>query len=574
MPIHNQDIARSLNQLSDLLEIDGADPFRVRAYRNAAHVVEDMSENISGMVEEGKDLSKLPDIGKSMSDKLVEFVKKGKLKQLDDMKKKVPVDTDELMQIQQLGAKRIGILYKKLKITNIKKLKKAAEDNKISKLEGFGKKTQEKILDEIERFLESGGEKRFKWAVASDIVTSYLEYIEKYKGIKKLIPAGSYRRKKETVGDVDILVVCDDNKKIMDHFVQYDEVDDIIAQGKSKTTVLLKSGIRVDLRAVPDKGYGAALLYFTGSKEHNVALRKMGQKKDWKINEYGIFKQDKQIAGKTEKEMYKKLGLNYIEPELRENRGEIEASKKNKLPKLITLEDIKGDLHTHTNATDGKYSLKDMVNAAREKKYQYYSISDHSKRVTMAHGLNEKRLEQQIEEIDKLNEEFKDIRILKSIEVDILEDGHLDLDDSVLEQLDLVVCSVHYNTNLSRNKQTKRVLHAMENPHFNIFAHPSGRLIGERHPYDIDMEKIIKEAKNNGCYLEINADPRRLDLSDVNAKMAKDHGVKIAISTDAHSISNLDNIRFGVFQARRAWLEKNDVLNTHTWKQLKKLLKR
>ncbi len=575
MPIHNNDIAKILNEVADLLDIKDENQFRVRSYRNAARTIDDLSGNITEMMDSGKDISGLPGIGKSMLEKIREIVKTGSLKQLKELKKEMPGELIELMKIKQLGPERIKALYDELGIRSLKDLKSAAKKGDIAKLEGFGEKTQENILKEIERFEKEGGEKRYKWKYADDIIRPLAKYLEDHENTDQVVPAGSYRRKKETVGDLDILVTGKKAETIMDHFTGYDEVNEIVAKGKKKTSVVLRSGIQVDLRAVAKSSYGAAMLYFTGSKAHNIKLRKMAIDKELKINEYGIFhKKDKKVAGKTEQEMYKKIGIKYIEPELREDRGEIEASQKSKLPGLVRLEDIRGDLHTHTNYTDGKKSLREMVEAAADRGYEYYAVSDHSKRVSVAGGLDQKGLARQIKEIDKLNKEIKNLRILKSIEVDILEDGSLDLPDDILKELDLVVCSVHYNINLPEKKQTERVIRAMDNPYFNIFAHPSGRLIGEREPYRIDLEKIMEAAKDRGCYLEINAYPDRLDLDDVHARTAKEMGLKLAISTDAHSIDNLNYIEYGVGQARRGWLGKDDILNTRPWNELKKLLKR
>jgi DNA polymerase (family 10) len=374
---------------------------------------------------------------------------------------------------------------------------------------------------------------------------------------------------------MDILVTCKQGtrKKVMEHFVSWEDVDRVVSKGETRSTVILKNGLQVDLRAVPQVSYGAALYYFTGSKAHNIKVRKIAVRKDLKVNEYGVFKDDDRVAGKTEKEVFEKVGLPFIPPEIREDRGEIEAARKNKLPRLVTLKDIKGDLQSHTKASDGNYSMPEMAEAAREMGYSYLAVTDHSKRVTIAGGLDEKRLREQMEEIGKLNEKFNKFRVLKSVEVDILKDGSLDLPDEVLKELDIVICSVHYNTNLSGKEQTRRVMKAMENPNFHIMAHPTGRLIGERDPYEIDMEEIMKQAVQCGCFFEINADPYRLDLSDVHARMAKEKGIKIAVSTDAHSVSSLENMRFGVGQARRAWLEPEDVLNTRPWKELKKMLR-
>jgi DNA polymerase (family 10) len=351
-------------------------------------------------------------------------------------------------------------------------------------------------------------------------------------------------------------------------------VDKVIAKGKTKSTVKLKSGFQVDLRVIPRASYGAALIYFTGAKAHNIAIRKIANKKKYKINEYGVFKGEKRIAGKTEKDVYKKVGLPFIEPELREDRGEIEAAKKGNLPDLITLDDIRGELHMHTKLTDGKYALKEMARTAENIGWQYAGVSGHSKHVTIAGGLKAEEVEKQIKQIDKLNKNFKKFTILKSIEVDILEDGSLDLPDSLLKELDYTICAIHYKFNLSKKKQTERIMKAMDNKYFNILAHPTGRIIGQRRPYEVNLEKVMKEAKKRGCILSLNSNPVRLDLNDVQCKKAKDIGVKIAIVTDAHSIDELNYMKYGVYQARRGWLEKEDVINTGTLKQLKKSLKR
>jgi DNA polymerase (family X) len=401
-----------------------------------------------------------------------------------------------------------------------------------------------------------------------------VEYLKEGKGIKKVTVAGSYRRRKETVGDLDILVTCRKGSKVMDRFVDYEDVQKVVSKGTTRATIVLRSGLHVDLRVVPQVSYGAALHYFTWSKAHNIAVRKLGVKKNLKINEYGVFKGDERIAGKTEKEVYDQVDLPYIEPELRENRGELEAAGKGRLPRLIGLDDLRGDLHAHTTETDGHATLEEMANAAKEYGHDYLAITNHSKKVTMAHGLDAGRLAEEIEEIDQLNGKLSDIVLLKGIEVDILEDGSLDLPDDILKELDIVVCSVHYQRRLSREKMTERVLRAMDNPYINIFAHPTGRLINARDPYDIDLERIIRGARERGCFLEINAHPDRLDLSDVHCKMAKDMGLKLAISTDAHSIADLNLMRYGIDQARRGWLEPDDVINTRDLKQLRKLLKR
>lgn len=574
MPIHNADIADIFNRVADFLEIQGANPFRVRAYRNAARTVGGMSKSVADMAGEGKALSDLPGIGKDLGRKIKEIVETGKLSQLEELEEALPSELHAVLKIPGLGAKKVKVLYDELNIGSMDDLKKAAEKKKIRELPGFGEKTEKHILEEVE--LKTGDNERLRIALAEPIANSLVDYLKRGKGIKEIAVAGSYRRRKETVGDLDILVTCKKgtNEKIMDRFIDYEDVEQVVSQGKTRSSVILDSGLQVDVRVVPQVSYGAALHYFTGSKAHNIAVRKMGVKKGLKINEYGVFKGEKRVAGKTEKEVYKQVGLPYIEPELREDRGEIESARKKKLTDLLTLDDIRGDLHSHTKDTDGRFSTKEMMEAAKAKGYEYLGISNHSQRLTVAKGLDKKRLAKQIEEIERLNEKMKGITVLKSIEVDILEDGSLDLPDSILKELDFVVCSVHSKFTLSREKQTERIIRAMDNTYCHILGHPTGRLINEREPYDLDMEKVMEAAKERGCFMELNAQPERLDLNDVYCRMAKEMGVKVAISTDAHSIDDLDHMRFGVGQARRGWLEPDDVLNTRSWKELKKMFKR
>lgn len=572
MPIQNADIAEIFSRVANLLEIEGANRFRVRAYRNAARTMGSLPRNAADLVEAEEDLSKLPGIGKDLAGKISEIVKTGSLNQLEELEKRTPAELNELMNISGLGPKRVSALYHELGVTSRKELKTAAEKEKIRKLEGFGKKTEQSILEELSRKEE--GEKRVPLMQSEQRAAPLVDYLKNSKGIKKITVAGSYRRRKETVGDLDILVTCKKNSNVMDRFADYEDVEKVVSKGSTRSTVILNSGLQVDVRVIPQVGYGAGLHYFTGSKAHNIAVRKKGVDRNLKINEYGVFKGKKRVAGKTEEEVYEKVGLSYIEPELREARGEIGAAEKDSLPKLIQQKDIRGDLHAHTKATDGQASLEEMAKAAKKIGYDYLAVTEHSKKVTMAKGLDASRLAAQIEEIDRLNEKFADFRVLKGIEVDILEDGSLDLPDDILKELHVRVCSVHYNQNLSRKKQTQRVLKAMENPYFNILGHPTGRIIGQREPYDIDLEEIMKQARENGCFLELNAEPDRLDLIDTHCKMAKEMGVKVVISTDAHSPASLEFMRFGIGQARRGWLEADDVVNTRSLGDLMKLLKR
>jgi DNA polymerase (family 10) len=572
MPVHNTEIANIFDKLADLLEIEDANPFRVRAYRNAARTIRGDARSMAALIKQGEDLSKLPDIGRDLAEKIRTIVETGKLPLLDEIQTRTPPALSDMMKMKGLGPKRVKTLYKKLKIESIDDLKRAARSGKIRELEGFGKKTEQMIQQRVERY--TGETTRTKLIEAEDIAMTLVAYLKKSNGIKKITIAGSYRRCKETVGDLDILVTAKKNSNVIDRFVKYDEVDNVISKGTTRSTVELRTGLSVDLRVVPEVSYGAALHYFTGSKAHNIAIRRIGVKKGYKVNEYGIFKGDKRIAGKTEEEVYKKVGLPYISPELRENRGEIEAARKSQLPELITIEDIQGDLHCHSKASDGHNSLKEMAEAAANKGYQYVSINDHSKHVSVAHGLNKKRLLEQIKQIDSLNEKLENIVVLKSSEVDILDDGRLDLPDSILKELDFTVCAVHYKFNLTRKQQTERILRAMDNHNFNILAHPTGRLINEREAYRVDLEKIMQAAKERGIFLELNAYPDRLDLTDESCMLAKELGVKIAISTDAHKTSDLDFMRFGINQARRGWLEASNVINTLDLKELRKLFKR
>jgi len=572
MPTHNSDITAVLSTLADLLEISGANPFRVRAYREAVRSIDSLPRNLAEMVASDEDLSELPGLGQSMADKIEEIVRTGNLKQLEKLKKKVPGQLSEFLTLPGLGPKRVRAIYDELGIEDREALAAAARDGRIRQMEGFGLKTEQKILHELER--RRDGEKRFRLTDVEEVAEALLDYLREAKAVKQAVIAGSYRRRRETVGDLDILVTCKRGSPVMDRFVQYDDVAEVVSKGKTRSTVRLRSDLQVDLRVVPQVSYGAALHYFTGSKAHNIAVRKIGMSKKLKINEYGVFHGNERVAGRTEEEVYKQVDLPYIEPELREDGGEIDAARKGRLPKLITRDDIRGDLHCHTKASDGKYTLDEMAQAAKERGYDYLAVTEHSKRLTVARGLDEKRLRRQIREIDELNENLRGIRLLKGIECDILEDGSLDLDDEVLAELDVVVCSIHSKFDLPADKQIERVIRAMDNPHFHILAHPTGRMIGQRGPHELDVEQTIEAAVERGCYLELNAQPDRLDLSDNHCKLAKEMGLKLALSTDAHSTTSLDYIRYGVEQARRGWLEPDDVINTRSWRELKKLLQR
>jgi len=562
MPVHNSDISEILREMADLLEIEGADEFRVRSYRQAARSVENLTENLADKVAEGEDLTKISDVGESIAGKIEEIVKTGSLKQLEEVKQRVPEELADILNLEGVGPKRAKEIYDELGIDSIEDLETAADNNKIRELEGFGEKTEEKIEDEIDR--QNNRESRTLLARAEEYAEPLLSYLLECEAADTVEIAGSYRRHKETVGDLDILATGDDVEAIADHFVNYEDVEEVIKKGEKRTSVHLKSGLQVDLAVLPKESFGAALIYFTGSKEHGIHLRERAQKNDLKVNEYGIFREgeDEPIAGETEEEMYEALDLKWVPPEMRENRGEIELAEERDLPDLIQLEDIKGDIHMHTNYTDGDASIKEMAKAATEHGYEYIAITDHSKRVNVAGGLNADELAEQLKEIDKVNDEIDDIRILKGIEVDILEDGSLDLPDDILSKLDIRICSVHYHMDMDSEKQTERILKAMENPWMDILAHPTGRLLQKRDGMNLDMEAIMDKAVEKNIIMEINANPERLDLDDRHSKMAMEKRLLISVSTDAHSIGDLQNMKYGIFQARRGWLEPQNVVNT------------
>jgi DNA polymerase (family 10) len=518
-------------------------------------------------------LAELPGVGKDLAGKIEEIIETGTLSLLTELQGEMPVGLIDLMKVPGLGPKRVAALYKELGVATLGDLKRAAEQGRIHAIEGFGEKTEQRIREEAAK-LQQRQSKRVSLVVAEQVAGPLVEYLKQTQGVNDVVIAGSYRRQRETVADLDILATCKKNSRIMDRFVGYEDVQRVVSKGDTRSTVFLRSDFQVDLRVVPQVSYGAALMYFTGSKEHNIAIRKIGLAKKLKINEYGAFQGEKRVAGRTEDEMYAKVGLPFIEPELREDRGEIEAARKGRLPKLLELQDIRGDLHVHTNRTDGHDTIEELVEAARKRGYDYIAITDHSKHVTVAHGLKPDQVREQVREIDRINEKLKGFTVLRATEVDILKDGSLDFPDEVLHELDLTVCSVHYKFDLSLKQQTDRILKAMENPHFKILAHPTGRLIGRREPYQVDMEEVMKAAKQNGCVLEVNAHPERLDLNDIHCKMAKDMGVKVVLSTDTHRLGDLDYMRFGVGQARRGWLEPDDVINTNGVKELRKLLRR
>jgi len=572
MPVHNNDIADVFDEIADFLEIEGENPFRIRAYRNAAGTVRGLGDELKDMVADNADLTELAGIGKELAAKIREILETGTAKALSKLQARIPRTVLEILRLPNLGPRRVRVLYRDLKIETLQQLSQAARKGHIRALDGFGEKIENAIVEAIEA--QAQKEKRFKIAEAKPYVDSLIEYLQKVPGVKDVVAAGSYRRSRETVGDLDILVAARKGSPVMDRFLEYDEVKNVLSRGATRSSIVLRCGLQVDVRRVERASFGAALQYFTGSKSHNIAIRRLGQQRGLKINEYGVFRFEKRVAGKTEASVYRMVDLAYIPPELRENQGEIEAARDGRLPNLIKLSDLKGDLHCHTDYSDGRNSLREMALAAQARGHKYLAVTEHSDRLKIAGGLDPPKLLKQMEEVDRLNDALKGITILKGIEVEILKDGDLDLADHVLAKLDLVVGTVHSHFSLSLQKQTERILRAMDHPYFTFLAHPSGRLINEREPYEVDMIRLIHKARERGCFLELNANPRRLDLYDTYCQVARAQGVLVAINSDAHQVDALDHLGFGVGQARRGWLEKDDVLNTRSLPQLRKLLKK
>jgi len=572
MPVHNADITAIFTEIADLLEIQGANPFRIRAYRNAARILGDLPQEARLLKERGHDLTRLPGIGADLAGKISEIISTGRCGLLERLHRELPPAITELLKIPGLGPKRVKALYHDLDVQTVEQLHRAAQNGRIRALPGFGEKTEQNILQAVEAHANQS--RRFKLATAAQYAEALRAFLQAISGVQQVTVAGSFRRMRETVGDLDILVTATPDSMVMQRFTAYDEVAEVLSAGETRASILLKCGMQVDLRVVAQASYGAALHYFTGSKAHNIAIRRIAQQLGLKVNEYGVFRGAQRIAGDSEESVYRAVGLPYIPPELREDRGEIEAARAGRLPQLVELSDLRGDLHAHTKASDGHDSLRDMALAAKALGLEYLAITEHSRHLTVAHGLDPIQLAKQCDEIDRLNAELEGITLLKGIEVDILEDGTLDLPDAVLARLDLVVGAVHSRFDLSRAKQTGRILRAMDHPHFTLLAHPSGRLIERREPYDVDMLRIIRHARQRGCFLELNANPERLDLFDSHCQSAKEEGVLVSIDSDAHSTFDFSNLRYGVGQARRGWLEKSDVLNTRPLAALRKLLKR
>lgn len=573
MAITNAEIAVIFNQLADLLEVEGEEnPFRIRAYRNAARVIRGLDRSLAGMVAEGEDLEALPHIGHELAAKIREIVTTGRLRTLERHRRAVPQGLSELLQVPGLGPKRIHALQEQLGIGNLQELREAARAGRLQALSGFGAKLEQNILREIEAL--ANRTRRFLRAEVEEIAEVLRDYLGRQKGVDQAIVAGSYRRWRETVGDLDILVTAAPNSGVSDAFVQHEAVERVLSHGPTRASVVLRhTGLQVDLRIVAKDSLGAALHYFTGARAHNIAIRRIAREQGLKVNEYGIFRGEQRIAGDTEESVYACFDLPWITPELREDRGEIQAAQAGQLPTLITIEDLKGDLHCHTSATDGSASLDEMAQAARRLGHRYLAVTDHSQHLSVAHGQDETLLARQIDAIDAWNAQHRGFRLLKGIEVDILSDGHLDLPDAILSRLDIVVAAIHFDFSLSRERQTRRLLRAMDNPCVHIIAHPTGRLIGRRPAYELDIDRILAHAAENQVAMEINSQPERLDLDDRLARTAIEQGVRLAISSDAHSPGQLGLLRHGIAQARRGWVQAGDVINTRPWSELKKLLR-
>ncbi len=565
----NAEIADIFDQVADLLEFQAANPFRVRAYRNGSRTIRDLPEAVAAIVgDPDRRLTDIQGIGKDLAEKATTLVETGSLPMLDELLQSIPQSVLAILRVPGLGPKKAAALYNELKVTSLDELRLACENEQVRQLKGFGAKTEAIILSGLDIAAEA--DRRTYWAVADKIAQLLLAHLRECPAVAQLEMAGSYRRGRDTVGDLDVLVVAGDAEEVMDRFGDFPGVQEVLARGGTKMSVRLASRMQVDLRVVPAESFGAALQYFTGSKAHNVVLRGMAKNAGLKINEYGVFRDDEPLAGRTEAEVYATLDLPCFPPELREARREFDWAARGELPELIELADMRGDLHMHTGWSDGLESIEQMAAAAEHRGLEYIAITDHSKRVAMAGGLDAARLRKQWVEVDRINRRMKGIRILKGIEVDILEDGPLDLDDEVLAEADWVVASVHYGQNQPGEQITARIVGALQNPHVSAIAHPTGRMLNRRKPYQIDLDAVLRVAADEGKMMELNAHPSRLDLDDVACAAAKNYGVPVVISTDAHNMDGLASMRYGVLQARRGGLTAADVANTQSWAQLKK----
>jgi DNA polymerase (family 10) len=563
----NKELADLFEKMADILEFKGENPFKISAYRRASRIIGDLTQDIEEIAEQGE-LKNIPGIGEGMAQKIEEYLKTGKVSKFDEVKKGVPDELIAMMDIPGMGPKTLSMLHKEKGISNFSQLEKALENGSLLGLFGIGEKKIENIKRGILLLRQSQG--RMNLGVAFPVAKRIVETLRQKTGSKKIEWAGSLRRMKENIGDIDILATGANKEKIVQTFTHLPEVKEVLASGETKASVIVEGGTQIDLRVVEEDSYGAALQYFTGSKGHNIHLRGIAKAKGLKINEYGVFKGKRKIAGKEEKDVYRVLGMDWMEPELREDRGEIEAAQKKGLPKLVQESEIKGDLHVHSKWSDGTSEIEEIAKAAHKRGYQYVAICDHSQSLRIAHGLDESRLKKQIEEIDRVNEKLKGFQILKGTEVDILTDGKLDLPERILEKLDFVVAAVHSGFKQDKVKMTKRMIRALENPLVHCLAHPTGRLLGARAPYEVDIEEVMEAAKKYGKVLEINATFERLDLDDIHCMKAREMGIRMAIGTDSHHLDQMWMMSLGVAVARRGWLETKDVLNTLSLKEILK----
>jgi len=579
--VENIEIASVLDELGDLLEIRGSNPFRIRAYRNAVRTVRGLTQSLESMVAAGEDLTELPAVGKDMSAHIVELIETGSLTRLEELAEEIPRSLVDLVKLDGIGPKKAKKLWESLDVKTVDELEAALNAGKVQELDGFGATSVQKILRAIEHYRRYSG--RFLLSQVDDLIGPLLEHMRGAAGVQRIEVAGSYRRRRDTIGDVDLLVQAElPAPDVMERFTTFGSVDRVDLEGETRGAVVLRSGLEVDLRIIPPRSFGAALHYFTGSMEHNVALRQIAVRQGLRVNERGVFrlpegvdpeevgKEDgERIAGDTEESVFEAVGLSWIPPVVRENRGEIGSAKDGSLPSLVTLGDIRGDLHMHSTWSDGKASIEDMAAACMARGYDYMAISDHSPALAMVQGLTPEKVPEQWAAIEKVQKGLDGFTIFKAMEVDILRDGSLDMTDEVLEELDVVIVSVHSLMDLDRATMTDRVIKAVQHPSVDIVGHPTGRLLGRREPFELDVEAVLQAALECDVAVEINANPNRLDLNDVHARRAKELGIKVAINTDAHSIQRLDHLSYGVDQARRAWLGKNDVLNTMTVDQFR-----
>jgi DNA polymerase (family 10) len=565
--MQNNRIADLLEEIADLLDLRDDNPFRIRSYRNAAQTVRGLSDSVETMVDEDRDLTELPNIGEGIDRRIHDIIRRGTCDQLEELREELPKSLVRVMNIPGVGPRTAMQLHRDLEVDSVEDLKKACSEHKVRQLDGMGEKTEQNILEGIRTLQSTQGRILLKAAV--EHLDSLGNFLNKLDSINRWEAAGSFRRKRDTVGDLDILIRATDRKRAADDIETYEQIDSVDSRGDERLTVHLDSGLQIDFRFFEESDFGAALLYFTGAKAHNIELRKIAQDHDWKLNEYGLFKDENRLAGKTEEAVYHRLGLVWIPPELRENRGEIDAAKEGTLPELLSLDDIRGDLQCHTEASDGQNTIRDMAEAARDRGYDYLAITDHSKRVTMANGLDDDAALEHADRIRGVNDTLDDFWLLAGIEVDILKNGNLDLKHSTLEKLDWVVASIHYDRNQDRNKLTDRILAAVKSGVVHCIGHPLGRLIGQRDPLDIDLPRVFEACIEYGVRLEINAQPDRLDLPDNACREARDAGLGFTIGTDAHSCSGLDAMTFGVNVARRGWIGPDRVLNTRSAEQLR-----